>query len=135
MIFGLQRRDLAEINNILQKFPSIEEAIIFGSRAKGNFKTGSDVDLAIKGLDISHEVLASLSYMLNEESAMPYYFDVVHFEAISEKELTEHMKRVGQCIYIKMDNSTLDAISSCQESSKTQEITTLSRPCPPGNDL
>jgi hypothetical protein len=40
-----------------------------------------------------------LSFLLNEESATPYFFDVVHFEEISEKELLEHINRVGQCIY------------------------------------
>lgn len=124
MNFGLQCRDLAEITRILQKFPAIEEAIIFGSRAKGNFKTGSDVDLAIKGLDISHEVVSSLSYILNEESAMPYFFDIVHFETISEKELTEHIRRVGQCIYLKGGN-THATIPSSHQISSAQEITTL----------
>ena len=99
MDFGLRQQDLDEIIHILQRFPVIEEAIIFGSRAKGNFKKGSDIDLAVRGKGIDHEVVASLSFLLNEESATPYFFDIVHFEEISEKELLEHINRVGQCIY------------------------------------
>ncbi len=96
---GLSRQDHSEIIAILRKFPTIEEAIVFGSRAKGNYKQGSDVDLAIKGHDINHEVVASLSYLLNEESAMPYFFDVVHLDELTEKDLAGHIQRVGVRIY------------------------------------
>ena len=99
MNFGLRQQDLDEIVGILQRFPAVEEAVIFGSRAKGNFKKGSDIDIAIKGKAIGRETVASLSFLLNEESATPYFFDIVHFEGISEKALLEHVNRVGQCIY------------------------------------
>ena len=99
MNFGLRQQDLDEIIRTLEKFPLVEEAIIFGSRAKGTFKKGSDIDIAIKGKGIDHELVASLSFLLNEESAMPYFFDIVHFEEISEKELIAHINRVGQCLF------------------------------------
>ena len=99
MDFGLRQQDLTEIIRILQRFPAVEEAVIFGSRAKGNFKKGSDIDIAVKGKAIGYEAVASLSFLLNEESATPYFFDIVHFEEISEKALIEHINRVGQCIY------------------------------------
>ena len=73
MNFGLRQQDLDEIIRTLQKFSLIEEAIIFGSRAKGTFKKGSDIDIAIKEKGIDHELVASLSFLLNEESAMPYF--------------------------------------------------------------
>lgn len=99
MKFGLQQQDLDDIIRILQSFSAIEEAIIFGSRAKGNFKKGSDIDIAVKGKRIDHQVISSLSFLLNEESVMPYFFDIIHFEEISDKELLAHINRVGQCIY------------------------------------
>jgi len=92
MDFGLRQQDLDEIIRILQRFSVIEEAIIFGSRAKGNFKKGSDIDLAVRGKGIDHEVVASLSFLLNEESATPYFFDIVHFEEISEKEHAQYFQ-------------------------------------------
>lgn len=98
MDFGLRQQDLAEIIQMVQQFSVVEEAIIFGSRAKGNYKKGSDIDIAVKGKGVTHEVVASLSFLLNDESATPYFFDIVHFEEISEKELVEHINRVGQCI-------------------------------------
>lgn len=99
MDFGLQQKDLQEITAILQKFPTIDEAVIFGSRAKGTFKRGSDIDIAIKGEGINHDVVISLSSLLNEESLSPYFFDIVHFDDISEVELLAHIQRVGRCIY------------------------------------
>ena len=99
MAFGLRQQDIDDIVRALQGFPSIREAAIFGSRAKGNHKPGSDVDIAIKGESIDPAVVASLSFVLNEESLSPYFFDVVHFEALSEQELISHIKRVGKCIY------------------------------------
>jgi len=106
MDFGLRQEDLAEIVMTLQKFSAIEEAIIFGSRAKGNYKKGSDVDIAVKGAGITHDVVLAISFALNEDSAMPYFFDIVHFEGISEKELSDHINRVGNCIYLQQGEET-----------------------------
>ena len=99
MNFGLRQNDLNEIIRTLKQFSNIEQAIIFGSRAKGNYKRGSDVDIAIKGKEINHETVSSISFQLNEESDTPYYFDIVHYENISENALIDHIGRVGKCIY------------------------------------
>lgn len=98
---GLRQQDLNEIITLFQRYPAIEEAILFGSRAKGNYKKGSDVDIAVKGVAIDHALLATLSFLLNEESATPYFYDIIHFDTISEKELLEHINRVGKKIYIR----------------------------------
>ena len=101
MDFGLRPQDLAEIIEMIRQFSDIEETVIFGSRAKGNYKKGSDIDIAIKGKKISREDVALLADLLNEESALPYYFDIVHYDGITEKELTEHIDRVGKSIYLR----------------------------------
>lgn len=101
MDFGLPKEDLTEIVEILKSFSSVEEVIIFGSRAKGNYKKGSDIDLAVKGGRIDHSLIASLSFHLNEESVLPYFFDIVHYEEISEPELLAHINRVGQSVYLR----------------------------------
>ena len=101
MDFGLRPQELAEIIGLIRQFSDIEETVIFGSRAKGNYKKGSDIDIAIKGEKISSEDIASLADLLNEESILPYYFDIVHYDAITEKALTEHIDRVGKTIYLR----------------------------------
>jgi uncharacterized protein len=99
MKHGLLQRDIDEIISAFRQFPEIDQAVLFGSRAKGSYKTGSDVDIAIKGKSIDHSCVAKLSFFLNEESSLPYFFDIVHYEQITERELTEHIDRVGMLIY------------------------------------
>ena len=97
-MFGLKDSDLVIIREVLKGFPEIEEAVLYGSRAKGNHKTGSDVDLALKGSDTARAV-TSIWGILNDESPLPYFFDVLSYEQISNPDLKEHIDRVGISIY------------------------------------
>lgn len=99
--FGLLDADIDNIIQVLSKYNKVESALIFGSRAKGNYKNGSDVDIALNGIEIDFDTLAKISYLLNEESAMPYKFDVLNYSSIKEPALTEHIDRVGVEIYRK----------------------------------
>jgi uncharacterized protein len=100
MNYGLIERDFVCIREAIQEFPEIAEVILFGSRAKGNYKQGSDVDLAIKGDRITYEITARFADCLNEEKPLPYFFDVVHYDAIATPKLKEHIDRIG----IKISN-------------------------------
>jgi predicted nucleotidyltransferase len=97
--YGLTDRDFAQILAALRQFPQIEESLIFGSRAKGNYKPGSDVDLAVKGKNITYRDVIRLSTRLNEDLPLPYFFDVVHYEALDNPALIAHIDRVGKIIY------------------------------------
>ncbi len=99
MKYGLKERDIKHIIESFMVFSEIKEAILFGSRAKENFKKRSDVDIAIKGENITHDTVIHLSNLLNEEKPLPYYFDIVHYESIEEPDLTEHIDRIGIVIY------------------------------------
>lgn len=92
---GFQQSDLAIIVSVLQKYPEVDEAVLFGSRAKGNYKTGSDVDIALKGEHLTAEITSNISYQLNEETPLPYKFDVLNYHVISNTDLKEHIDRVG----------------------------------------
>jgi len=96
---GLHKLDLDLIIATIAKYPEITEAVIFGSRAKGNFKNGSDIDIALKGNNIDLQLVSTISFNLNEETNLPYKFDVLDFNSISNDELTEHINRVGVCIF------------------------------------
>ena len=96
---GLTTEDIRSISIILKSIETVEQAILFGSRAKGCFKVGSDVDLALKGALLSFEQVSHISYLLNEETLMPYQFDVLHYETLTSPELVEHIDRVGVVIY------------------------------------
>lgn len=80
---------------VLSQELKVEQAFIFGSRAKGNFRNGSDVDLALKGEELDFNTISRISYQLNEETTMPYQFDVLNYHAVKEPSLIDHIDRVG----------------------------------------
>ncbi|MEO8448135.1 MAG: nucleotidyltransferase domain-containing protein [bacterium] len=96
---GLSESDMSEIILILQKESLVDSAFFFGSRAKGNYKKGSDVDIALKGQHLNSEVINNIRYILNQESSMPYKFDVVNYNSINSEELVEHINRAGKIFY------------------------------------
>ncbi|MDD4191775.1 MAG: nucleotidyltransferase domain-containing protein [Mangrovibacterium sp.] len=100
-MFGLKNKDIEDITNVLRNFPEVEQAIIFGSRAKGNYKNGSDVDIAIKGEKASYKIALQISGILNEDTVMPYRFDVLNYGDLKNKELTAHINRVGKRLYAR----------------------------------
>lgn len=97
-MFGLKDSDVKLIRSTLKKHPNITEAILFGSRAKGTERPGSDVDIALKGENLQETVL-QVSLFLNQESLLPYEFDIIDYHAIDNQELIDHIKRVGKSIY------------------------------------
>ena len=99
MEFGLNDTDLAYIIAVIGDFEEIEKAVIFGSRAKGNYKTASDVDIAVFGKNISFSSIAHLHSRLEEEGPLPYFFDIVDYTHSTHKELKDHIERVGKTIF------------------------------------
>ena len=97
--FGITDLSFELMMNSFLNYPEIEEVIIFGSRAKGNPKRGSDIDLAIKGEACSQRTAFDLNGHLNEELPIPYYFDVVNYNELSNLSLKEHIDRVGKVLY------------------------------------
>lgn len=95
MTFGLTPQDHERILGAIQKFPEIERTILFGSRAMGNFKNASDVDLAIVGKNITSTTANRLRSMLNDDLPLPYFFDVVVYEKIANDKLKRHIDEHG----------------------------------------
>jgi predicted nucleotidyltransferase len=98
-IFGISDKSYELLQEAFVKYPQIEEVVIFGSRAKGNFKKGSDIDLAIKGADCSPKLALDLSSYLNEFLPIPYKIDVIDYASLNHLELKEHINRVGVSFY------------------------------------
>lgn len=101
MIFGLKEADLEYIVSRLKEFNEIEKAVIFGSRAKGNYKPGSDIDLGIYGEDITFDTISALNAELEGKGPLPYFFDIIDCTHLSHKELKNHIDRVGKVILEK----------------------------------
>ena len=86
--------------SILRNFDQINEVFLFGSRAKGTNHERSDIDLAIKNSEIDRHYLGDLKMEL-DESDIPYKIDIQIFESIKNKDLRNHILRVGKLIYKK----------------------------------
>ncbi|MGV8146459.1 MAG: nucleotidyltransferase domain-containing protein [Alkaliphilus sp.] len=92
---------MSMIIDILQKNKEVVKASIFGSRAMGNYKAGSDVDVVVYGMFITSEIVNQISIELNEKSPLPYYFDIVHYETLSHESLKKHIDEYGKILYKK----------------------------------
>lgn len=97
-MFGLKPTDIDIILKTFRQYPEIREAIVYGSRAMGNFKPGSDVDIALKGT-INLEIVQNVSAELNERSPLPYKFDVIAYSMIDLKPLIDHIDQFGKTLY------------------------------------
>jgi len=96
MNFGLSDEHLKMIIAVLAKTP-ITKAVIFGSRAKGNYKPNSDIDIAVFVGDDGN-IINIISTEL-DELPTPYKFDIIAYETIQNQDLKEHIDRVGKEIY------------------------------------
>jgi predicted nucleotidyltransferase len=94
---GFKQDDLSTIVQIISTIPEIKKVVIFGSRAKGDYKAGSDTDMAV--WSVNDDAVLRLSGILNDETLLPYKFDVLNYNTINSKELKEHIDRVGVEIY------------------------------------
>jgi predicted nucleotidyltransferase len=99
---GLSNSDLKDIIAIFKKKQEIIDLILFGSRAKGTFETGSDIDLAIKGENLKQNDFLDLLIDLDNLN-LPYRFDLVIYERINSKPLLEHINRVGISLYYEKE--------------------------------
>ena len=97
--FGLKVSDWEEILISFPKHKEIERVMIFGSRAKGRHKQGSDIDLALFGKDITLDILSTVQNFLNEETLLPYQFDILHYEKITNPLVKEHIDLWGKEVY------------------------------------
>ncbi len=100
MEFGLKNIIIEQINFIFTRYPEVEKAIIYGSRAKGNYKTGSDIDLSLKGVDLTLSLIYAIELEI-DDLFLPYTFDISIFAQISNIDLIEHINRVGLVFYEK----------------------------------
>ncbi|NBC27756.1 MAG: nucleotidyltransferase domain-containing protein [Bacteroidetes bacterium] len=96
--YGLTDRDMKTIRSILRSYPEIHSVHLFGSRAKGNHRLGSDVDLAIMNNGVSDKIIAKLRDQF-KESTLPYRIDLVDFNQLENKEFIEHIEQFGVPFY------------------------------------
>lgn len=101
MKFGLDDDSINLIQNIFKNYEQIDEVVIYGSRAKGNYKYGSDIDLTFKGDNIRVSYLNRISIDL-DDLLLPYTFDLSIYQQIENASLIDHIKRIGKQFYKKL---------------------------------
>ncbi|MBO5180510.1 MAG: nucleotidyltransferase domain-containing protein [Paraprevotella sp.] len=97
-MWGLSEKSIEEIHGILASIPAIEEAVIYGSRARGDYKPASDIDLTLTGRDLTLRDVALLDDKLYY-SYQPYYFDTSILAEIKNQDLLDNIRRDGQVFY------------------------------------
>jgi len=104
MEYGLSDRTLNTLDSIFRAYPGIREAVLYGSRAKGKYRKGSDIDLSLK-IDetFTHTDLLHITGDF-DDSDMPYFVDVLIYDRLSNLDLKAHIDRVGKVLYQRTDN-------------------------------
>ena len=99
MKYGLSDRTLDTLHSIFRKYPGIRQVVLYGSRAKGNYRNGSDIDLSLKTDDTFAR--ADLLRIAGDfdDSDMPYFVDVSIYDKLSNPDLKSHIDRVGEILY------------------------------------
>jgi len=98
--FGLPVTAVQQISGVLARYPQVEQAVLYGSRAKGNFKNGSDIDLTLQGTGLVHQDLLKVMDEL-DDLLLPYTIDLSLFASLTHPELIDHIRRVGVVFYEK----------------------------------
>ncbi len=98
--YGLSSKTIQKINEAFELYRDIEQVLLYGSRAKGNYQHGSDIDFVILGEKIDYSQLLKIENHL-DDLLLPYKIDISLFCQIKNQNLIDHIKRVGIVFYKK----------------------------------
>lgn len=116
MKFGLTDKTITQIQSVLARYPQVETAVIYGSRAMGNYRKGSDIDMTLTG---GEDLTLTVLYRIMDEIddlLLPYTVDLSIFRHISDPDVIAHIERAGVVFYKKTD---FDAL--CRNNSEFDE--------------
>ncbi len=104
MRFGLKEATINQISSVFSSYPTVDKAIIYGSRSKGNYRNGSDIDLTLIGSALTYDQLNQIETQL-DDLLLPYCIDLSLFNQIDNLDLIDHINRVGQVFYLRLPPS------------------------------
>lgn len=101
--FGLKETTIEKLCGVFAKYPQVSKAVLYGSRAKGNYKNGSDIDLTLHGgadltLNVLYKILDDIDDLL-----LPYTIDLSIYRTLSDPDFLDHIHRVGVTFYDKSE--------------------------------
>lgn len=96
--FGLPLAATEKIKTVFARHPQVDKAVLYGSRAKGNYKNGSDIDLTLYGYGLNQNILLKIIGEL-DDLLLPWMIDLSIFSTLDHVKLREHIERVGVIFY------------------------------------
>lgn len=102
-LYGLPLTAVSRIRAVFARYPQISQVILYGSRAKGNFRSGSDIDLTVKGKGLTYDNLNQLEFEL-DDLLLPYKIDLSLYAMLDHAGLLAHIARVGKLFYEQEPN-------------------------------
>ncbi len=98
MKFGLSDKVISELHDVFRKHANIEKVLIFGSRSKGTYREGSDIDLAIVGKGVDYNFILTVLCQI-EDLGLLYSIDLLDYQKKVGTPIGDHIDRVGQVFY------------------------------------
>ena len=98
MKYGLKEDIIERIQQVFSQYHQIEKTIIYGSRAIGNYKPTSDIDITFIGEDLSLDIISKIEWNL-DDLLLPYTFDLSIYHKITNPDVQNHIDRVGKVFY------------------------------------
>ncbi len=112
MKYGLSEETIEEVHKILKNYPQVKQAILYGSRARGDYKNGSDIDLTlIGGDDLTRDILYRIIDEF-EDSYLPYTFGLSILHKINDEDFLYRIKKEGVVFFEREENNVLH---TCEE--------------------
>lgn len=97
--FGLSPDCIEKLNKVFKNYPTIEKVVLYGSRAKGNYKPGSDIDLTLFTAELNLSFLFKIENEI-DDLLLPYKVDLSLYSLIDNEQLKDHILRVGRVFYL-----------------------------------
>lgn len=101
--WGLKSSVVNNMRAILTRYPQVSMATLYGSRAKGNFKPGSDIDICLDGSELTFRTMLSIANALNALE-LPQKIDLILRNLVDNPEFLSEIDRTGTVFY--QPNST-----------------------------
>ncbi len=99
-MFGLKDADIKLIKSVFLRYKNITKVVLYGSRAMGNYRNASDIDLTMFGNNLNMDILLRIENEL-DDLLLPYNIDLSIYDKIENKDLKDHINRVGKVFYEK----------------------------------
>ena len=96
--WGLSAETVQRIRDVFSRHPAVAKVLLYGSRAQGNYRRGSDIDLTMQGPNLTESEFAQITNQL-DDLLLPYKIDLSLFSRIENEDLIEHINRVGVVFY------------------------------------